>query len=75
MADDQLKNVATAVVDDVINGVNTELNRVKGVANECVFTSKERSLLCTLFDPCKYPSNAIKCLKRSGDAGSFSGGI
>lgn len=66
MADDQVKNVATAVVDDVINGVTTELNKVKGVAKECVFSTKDRSLLCVLFDPSKYPSNAIKCDEDTG---------
>lgn len=60
MADDQVKNVATAVVDEVINGVNMELNKVKDVTKGCVFNTKERSLLCVFFDPCKYPSKAIK---------------
>lgn len=53
MADEQIKNVANAVVDDVINGVTTELNRVKGAVQDSVGSSKDRSLLCVLFDPCK----------------------
>lgn len=54
MADEQnIKDVASAVVDDVINGVTTELSRVKGTKT-CTGTSKERSLLCVLFDPRKY---------------------
>lgn len=54
MADEQIKDVANAVVDDVINGVTTELNRVKGTTKECPRSSADRSLLCVLFDPCKY---------------------
>lgn len=53
MADANIKDVASAVVDDVINGVATELSKVKGTKT-CTGASKERSLLCVLFDPCKY---------------------
>lgn len=59
MADEHLKDVASAVVDDVINGVTTELNKFKGSEEKvCKIqgTSKDRSLLCVLFDPSKYLS-------------------
>lgn len=61
MADEHtVKEVASAVVDDVINGVTTELNKTKDVV--CTLgKSKERSLLCVLFDPCKYVSELIVC--------------
>lgn len=55
MADKHLKDVASAVVDDVINGVQTELNKVtENVCTRKSSSSKDRSLLCVLFDPCKY---------------------
>lgn len=46
---DEIKDVANAVVDDVINGVANELNKVKGAGCK----GGERSLLCVLFDPRK----------------------
>lgn len=53
MASEQIKDVANAFVDDVINGVTTELNKVKKTS-EHPESSKKRSLLCVLFDPCKF---------------------
>lgn len=47
MADD-LKTVANQVIEDVLNGVNPELNKNKGGGTR---KSCERSLLCVLFSP------------------------
>jgi len=47
--DEQVKNVANAFVDGVINDVTNELNRVKGASD--IEKSRQRSLLCVFFDP------------------------
>lgn len=52
MAED-LKSVAHQVVEDVLNGVNPELNKVRGGGSE---KSCQRSLLCVLFSPSMYRS-------------------
>lgn len=59
MAED-LKTVAHQVVEDVLNGVNPELNKVRGGGSE---KSRERSLLCVLFSPSMYAFGFFHVLK------------
>lgn len=47
MAEDPIKSAAKNVVDDVINGVNTEMNK----GRSCGGKTCEKSLLCVLFSP------------------------
>lgn len=48
MAED-IKNVANVVVEDVLNGVSSKMNRAKGGADDDKL--RQRSLLCVLFTP------------------------
>lgn len=45
---EDVKNVANAFVDDVLNGVSNEMNKTKGGADD---KAKQRSLLCVMFTP------------------------
>ncbi|XP_019870719.1 reticulon-1-A isoform X4 [Aethina tumida] len=49
--EDGLKSAANAVVDDVINGVNSEINKTKGGVQPGRDKACQRSLLCVLFRP------------------------
>lgn len=48
MAEEQIKNAAKNVVDDILNGVNT---KIKGGDSD---KACQRSLLCVLFSPSMY---------------------
>lgn len=51
--EDSIKNVANAVVDDVINGVANEF-QAKGGPSSCTTRGRcSRSLLCVMFSPSK----------------------
>lgn len=52
--EDGLKSAANAVVDDVINGVNSEINKTKGGVQPGRDKACQRSLLCVLFRPSKW---------------------
>lgn len=54
MAEDQVKNVASKFIDEVINGVNSEMSKGKlGGKNTASIGCdyRQRSLLCVLFSP------------------------
>lgn len=61
MAEENIKNAAKNVVDDVLNGANTKINRALD-GNKCC----QRSLLCVLFNPSMYlcPHNEKECTLR-----------